>query len=229
MGHHRAARRGEGEIVPCTSPHTYVGRRVAGRPTAPAAAEASQPATVESVPTVSPAAELILDDAARASRSPQPLTAQPLTAQPVVAGGRRKAQRRTPRTTAARILPPTPVIVGVATLAVAFGGAASSAEVAAPDQSAVASTSTYTTHAPTALSGSDGVGSVDLLGRSGATVSRDSSRQALAAARGPSSSPLPSSRRRSATPRWRRSRPRPSSRPRRSRATSGSSRWWATA
>ena len=164
MGNHRAARRGHRETAPSATAQTYVGRRVAGRSTHSTTGLPVEGAAQQAGPTTT----LILDEVARTQPAP-------------AVGGRRKAQRRTPAAAAARILPPTPVLVGVATLAVAFGGAATNAEVASTGQAAAASTpSVRTAQAANALGGSDGGGTVDLLGRKNATLSRDSSRQALA-------------------------------------------------
>ncbi len=159
-GQRRAPRRGpsapaDTAAVPATP---YAGRRVAGRTALPPTDAA--PSTV--------AATL---DAA--------------TPSPVVVGGRRRAPRGSRGThPAVRALRPRPVLVGVAALAVAFGGAASSATPEQVRLTAAGGETTRGVHAPSALGGSTGSGSVDVLGRGAATVSRDSSRQALAAASG---------------------------------------------
>ncbi len=75
-----------------------------------------------------------------------------------------------------RLLPAGPAVVGVATLAVAFGGAAMSSTGASQQATQPAPTSTV--GAATALGGTDGSAVAD-LGARGQTVSRDSSRDAL--------------------------------------------------
>jgi len=94
-------------------------------------------------------------------------------ATPRPAGGRRRAVKHVgARGALLKGVPSTPVLLGVATLAVAVGGAISSA---APD---LASNAPARYSAASALTGASGTGSVNTLERQ-TTVSRDSRRQAL--------------------------------------------------
>lgn len=171
MGHHRGERRAprRGEITDESSASpTYVGRRVAGRT---GSAE---------LPVELPAELPVLSEA---PASVAPIT--PVTPMVVTAAGRRRAARgRRLSHPLVRALRPRPVIIGVATLAVAFGGAASSASHDGPDDAGTLTSSSRTVQAPTALGGTSGGGAVSARDRQTPTVSRDSSRQALQAASG---------------------------------------------
>ncbi|VXB03286.1 M23 family metallopeptidase [Nocardioides sp. AX2bis] len=178
MGHHRGERRAprRGETADESSASsTYVGRRVAGRTTATGPVELPAEVPVLSE-TVSPVTLPVAPVARIAPVAPLVVTA----------AGRRRAARGERRShPLVRALRPRPVIIGVATLAVAFGGAASSASQGGTDDAATTtSASSRTVQAPTALGGSSGVGAVSSGDRTTATVSRDSSRQALQAASG---------------------------------------------
>ncbi len=165
MGNHRADRRPTGRrpSVTTSTPSSeaanpevtrYVGRRIATTP-------------VTLAPAVSVTAPLpIVVDVVDSSDAPAPRPA----------GGRRRAVARDgSRGRRVKGLPPTPVLLGIATLAVAVGGAITSAspELASSDPSRFA-----VVNAASALSGASGTGSVDTSERR-ATVSRDSRQQAL--------------------------------------------------
>ncbi len=135
---------------------TYVGRRVAGRDDAPTPFEA----TIRVVePLVVPPSTLIELDTADSI----PRVATP---------GKRKAVKHAgSRGSLFKGLPSPPVLLGVASLAVAVGGALTSADADLADH-----TPKYT--AASALGGEAGVSSVNLMDR-GNSVSRDSRRDAL--------------------------------------------------
>ena len=158
MGSHRADRSGShrrpsetpgsraAEAQAATDgPSTYVGRRVA-RPTVEAVA-------VEPAPT----AEIPVVPAATTPRPP---------------GSRKAVKHAGSRGPLFKGVPSAPLLVGVATLAVAVAGALSSA---GPD---LASAGDAGVRQASALSGASGTGSV-FLGDRQQQVSRDSSRQAL--------------------------------------------------
>ncbi|WP_324502847.1 M23 family metallopeptidase [Nocardioides sp.] len=96
----------------------------------------------------------------------------------VTAGKRKAARHAGSRGPLFRTLPPAPVLAGVATLAVAVGGAVSSGG-AADVLTTAASPATAPVHA-NALSGSSKVSQASLLVGRSAVVSRDSSRDTLA-------------------------------------------------
>ena len=146
MGSHRADRRGPIRRPSRTSSDSkYVGRRVAGREPVPTPIEIN------------------------------PLIAAPAVDRPVITttpGKRKAVKHAAPRGPLFKGMPSQPVLLGVATLAVAVTGT-------------VASAGTDLDHSPapkfnaaSALSGDSGVGTVNLEGRN-PPVSRDSSRQAL--------------------------------------------------
>ncbi|GAA3817542.1 M23 family metallopeptidase [Nocardioides panacisoli] len=148
------------------TPSTYVGRRAA-RPaedTAPALVATSEPlpflSTVE-LPTLS-----TLSTSIRSTTDLRP--AQP---------GKRRAVKAPTRRGALRVLPPVPVLAGVATLAIAIGGVVTSAG----DAQLAASSPRMSI--PNAATGQFGSGTYDALGRS-PVVSRDSDRDALGDATG---------------------------------------------
>jgi murein DD-endopeptidase MepM/ murein hydrolase activator NlpD len=93
------------------------------------------------------------------------------------AAGRRKAPRRgASRGSLLRGLPSTPILLGVAALAVSAGGAVTAA---GPEIANAAVSHPRPSHA-SALSGASGVSRADLLDARTAAVSRDSRRDALA-------------------------------------------------
>ncbi|GEP36673.1 hypothetical protein NPS01_03360 [Nocardioides psychrotolerans] len=133
----------------------YLGRRIAMRP-------------VTVAPAVAVTAPLpILLDVVDSSDRPAPA---------VTAAGKRRAVRHAAgrRNPLLKGVPSAPVLLGIATLAVAVGGAVSSA--GGPD---LASNVPAQLSAASALSGASGTGSVSTLERE-VTVSRDSRQQALA-------------------------------------------------
>lgn len=98
------------------------------------------------------------------------------TAPPRAAAGRRKATRHaSPRGSLVRALPSAPVLAGVATLAVAVGGAVSSGA----DVDVVAPLARTTPAQASALTGSSGVSETSLLVGREPQVSRDSERDSL--------------------------------------------------
>jgi biotin carboxyl carrier protein len=172
MGSHRADRSGSrrrpsgtpgshSAAAPAVvdGPSTYVGRRVARpvegtAPTAPAELRTRVLAAVAAAPTVE-----------------TPVVAAPIT--PRAPGCRKAVKHVGSRGPLYKGLPSAPLLVGVATLAVAVGGALSSA---GPDLAASADTGV---RQASALSGASGTGSV-FLGDREQQVSRDSRRDALA-------------------------------------------------
>lgn len=177
MGSHRAERR------PSRRPErpdtSYVGRRVAvGQTSAPVTADPSvadrqvdQPVEILPAVTLPPVTVEIpvfgVDTTAGTLRPAVP--------------GKRRAVKPAPRTRnpLIRVLPSMPVAVGVATLAVAVGGALSSA-----DQPQLVDTAADRVAAPNAASGLIGTGSYDAVGRT-QSLSRDSQRDALEDATSP--------------------------------------------
>lgn len=150
MGNHRAERsttsRGPSETPTETGSTAYVGRRVAGRTETPVA-----PAIV--VPAV----------AARVAHDPDATTQLPRVTAP---GKRRAVKHSGSRGPLFKGVPSAPLLLGVATLAIAVGGTLMAGTDAQP-------ASAHSTVRPaTALSGSSGVGNVDTL-RSTGDVSRD--------------------------------------------------------
>ena len=184
MGNHRGERRApqrDETTTASSASSTYVGRRVAGRPTA--ATQVDLPAEVSVLTeVVSPVALPVALPVAVAAPLTAPVAVAPVA---VSAAGRRRAARGERRHhPLVRALRPRPLVVGVATLAVAFGGAASSASQDGTAEQATLVSSSRIVQAPTALGGSSGSGLVSADDRSAATVSRDSSRQTLQAASG---------------------------------------------
>jgi biotin carboxyl carrier protein len=157
MGNHRADRRGPIRRPSRTSKSSkYAGRRVAGRDAEPTPIEA----TIRVVEPLVVSAPSLYDLDTTAS-IPQ-----------VATPGKRKAVRHAgPRGPLFKGLPSPPVLLGVASLAVAVGGALTST---GPDLAG----HTPTFHAASALGGETGVGSVNLMERR-KQVSRDSRRDAL--------------------------------------------------
>lgn len=172
MGSHRAER--PNATPPRSDRRTpdYVGRRVAGRETTPAPATATPyvgrrvaqpiaqaveqpaPVLVGEIPSLS-----TFTDSTTSLRPAQP--------------GKRRAVKTTGRAKGPlRMLPPVPVLAGVATLAIAVGGVVTSADTAE-----LAANSPRMS-VPNAATGAFGSGVYDALGRS-PVVSRDSDRQAL--------------------------------------------------
>ncbi|MDP2772725.1 MAG: M23 family metallopeptidase [Nocardioides sp.] len=159
MGSHRADRRGPRRRPSETPVAPYAGRRVATQSVpvvAPAVAPADAPA-VAVAPTVEVAPAVRLT---------------PAPGSPTAAGKRRAVKHAGSRGSLFKTLPSAPVLVGVATLAVAIGGAVTSAN---PD---LAASGGSTVRQASALSGASGIGSVN-PDRS-VNVSRDSRRDALA-------------------------------------------------
>ncbi len=104
----------------------------------------------------------------------------PLTPAPPVSAGKRKAVKHVgPRGPLFRGLPSPPLLVGVAVLALAVGGAVVSAE---PQPTLVSGDQARGVAPVSAMSGSTGSGRVTAVGDRNRPVSRDSSRQALAEA-----------------------------------------------
>ena len=171
MGNHRGDRRGP-RRSPSVTPRktTYSGRRVAGR--APGDDPPADPPVEALVAVEETAPAVIFEVEATHHFTDHEVTAElPLGK---AAPGRRKAIRHAgSRGPLFKGLPSPPVLLGVATLAIAAGGAIFSA---APE---------LTGHEPTsfqqasALSGSSGVAAVTALSDRGRPVSRDSQRDAL--------------------------------------------------
>jgi murein DD-endopeptidase MepM/ murein hydrolase activator NlpD len=158
MGNHRAARRATSRPSSERRPaEEYVGRRVAGRETAPqvaarAAAPELPPATVELPVTV-------FSDTTTGSL------------RPAVPGKRRATKAQRPPLL--RALPSMPVVVGIAALAVSAGGV-----LTTNNPQLVGSDVPPRMSAPNAASGEIGTGVYDAVGRS-PVLSRDSDRDAL--------------------------------------------------
>ncbi len=214
MPHHRGDRRGPRRDERST-PHdpTYVGRRAAR----PVPAEAPVPTPVVFNHQATP---VVLEIEVSPALS-EDLTAElPLT--PAPAGKRKAVKHAGSRGPLFRGLPSPPLLVGVTVLALAVGGAVASAD----DQPVVAGGDQVRAFAPvSAMTGSTGSGRVTSVSERNRPVSRDSSRQALAAGQPtPTSSRRPRSRPSSATPRWASSPPPPRTRLPSSPPTSGSSR-----
>jgi hypothetical protein len=159
MGNHRADRRGQVRGPSRTSKDSkYAGRRVAGRDSSSSGFDAT--IRVVGPPlVVPPTTRHELDTTASIPKVP----ASP---------GKRKAVKHAgSRGPLFKGLPSPPVLLGVATLAVAVGGTVTSAtDLAGHVESKVPAAS--------ALSGDSGVGAVSLSGRD-SQVSRDSRRDAL--------------------------------------------------
>lgn len=156
MGNHRADRRGPRRRPSETPVASYAGRRVA----------------TQSVPVVAPTVAPLAAPVVVAVAAPTvELTLSPSA--PSTAGKRRAVKHAGSRGSLFKALPSAPVLVGVATLAVAVGGAVTTS--ANPDLTASGGS---TVRQASALSGASGTGSVN-LDRS-VNVSRDSRRDALA-------------------------------------------------
>lgn len=156
MGSHRADRSGPRRRPSETPVAPYVGRRIAAPP---ASAVVTEAVVVEVSAPV-----------------PAPATLTPATSAVVcatAAGKRRAVKHAGSRGSLFKALPSAPVLVGVATLAIAVTGAITSVQ---PD---LAVTGGSSVRQASALSGASGTGSVNLSDR-GVNVSRDSSRDALA-------------------------------------------------
>jgi murein DD-endopeptidase MepM/ murein hydrolase activator NlpD len=160
MGSHRAERRSPVRRPSKTTADTkYVGRRVAGR--------ASDPAEVPT--TLRVAEPLVVSDVAAVRHQLETTGSLPVVSAP----GKRKAVKHAgSRGPLFKGLPSPPVLLGVATLAVAVGGTVTSAGAGLADHMEPK----Y--NAASALSGDSGIGAVDLTDR-GPQVSRDSRRDAL--------------------------------------------------
>jgi len=161
MGSHRADRRGPVRGPSTTSKDTkYVGRRVAGRDSEPAAADtALRSAEPHVVPDIA-----ALRHELETTGSIPVVSSTP---------GKRKAVKHAgSRGPLFKGLPSPPLMLGVATLAVAVGGTVTSAGAD------LAGSMEPKYNAASALSGDSGVGAVNLLDRD-PQVSRDSRRDAL--------------------------------------------------
>ena len=178
MGNHRAARRSTLRR-PSGTPRAerYVGRRIAGReestPSLTAASAVSESVSQRQADRITPPAPApaVQLDATHTFHDFDTTASIPLVAAP----GKRKAVKHAgSRGPLFKALPSPPVLVGVASLAVAVGGAVTSA---GPDLAG--HTLTPKLSAASALRGDSGVASVNLLERDGQTVSRDSRRDAL--------------------------------------------------
>lgn len=176
MGSHRADRRGPiRRPSRSTKNSKHAGRRVAGRESAPVTAEAPLQSTAEPTPEAAhqPAAApppLAVHDRTHPFNDFDTTASMPLVA---AAPGKRKAVKHAgPRGPLFKGLPSPPVLLGVATLAVAVGGAVTSTDAD------LAGNMKPKFSAASALNGDSGVGSVNLMDR-GQQVSRDSRRDAL--------------------------------------------------
>ena len=189
MGNHRAERRGPGRRPSDPRPDsTYVGRRAA-RPSAPAAEQPVESSATHYFGDLDHTAEIPL------ARAQTP--------------GRRKAVKHAgSRGPLFRGLPSPPVLLGLATMAVAVGGVVWSPTGAEP---VLAGSDVSTVRPATALSGSGGVATV---GDVRATISRSGSDRTLAQASDAELVEAASRRSRSATPPWASWPTRPRSRPR---------------
>lgn len=173
MGSHRAERPAtrRRSSTPDTSPtSTYVGRRIARpEPAAPAPVVSAEtievaPPTVEvAPPTVTELPAITVELAA--------ITESSGSLRPAVPGKRRAVKASGKPKGPLRLLPSTPVLAGVATLAIAAGGAVTTS--VGPDLVASAPRMAV----PNAQTGSFGSGTYDALGRT--VLSRDSQRDAL--------------------------------------------------
>ncbi len=163
MGSHRADRRG-----PVRRPSETPGpRRVGSDTVAPDASPYVGRRAAQPVPVV-------LDTTHR-FHDAEPTAELPLVKAPASPGGKRKAVKHAgSRGSLFKGVPSAPVLVGVATLAVAVGGAVHSA---APQTDLAANANRV--QAASALTGATGTGSVNVLDRTD-RVSRDSQRDALA-------------------------------------------------
>jgi murein DD-endopeptidase MepM/ murein hydrolase activator NlpD len=162
MGNHRADRRGPIRRPSTVSkdPSKYVGRRVAGRE------------SVDSDPTpLELAGERAVLRTTLALHQAETTTSLPAVAA-TTPGKRRAVKHATPRGPLFKGLPSQPVLLGVATLAVAVTGTVTSAGAD------LSSSPEAKYNAASALTGDSGVGTVSLNDR-GAQVSRDSRREAL--------------------------------------------------
>ena len=177
MGNHRADRRGPkrrpSRALKDTKDAKYAGRRVAGRAAASADVETSlrvaEPAVEPVVETVAPAVPRPRAESTLAAHEAETTASIPAVG---AAPGKRKAVKHAgSRGPLFKGLPSPPVLLGVATLAVAVGGVVTSTtpDLAGHD-------ARY--NAASAMSGEAGVGSVDLMERD-PQVSRDSRRDAL--------------------------------------------------
>jgi len=158
MANHRAGRRAATRPRSERAHTPYVGKRVAGRePAAPVvpAVDPITPSVVERVPVLPTASPT--DTSSTASLRP-------------AVPGKRKAVKKP--TSPLRRIPSAPVLVGVATLAVAAGGVLSS-----PGHELASGSDTRIT-APNALTGTSASSVYSSVGRT-PTISRDSQRDAL--------------------------------------------------
>ncbi len=160
MGHHRAERhdrRSRPSETPAPAAGSYVGRRVA-RPVV------AEPATT--APSIVAALEPIV-------------TLEPVVAPTPAAPGKRRAVKHAePRGHRLRRLPSPPLLLGVATLAIAVVGTLASgttAPVATSGESQLVAQAQV--RPPSALSGESGTASINTV--RGRELSRDSDRQAL--------------------------------------------------
>jgi hypothetical protein len=174
----RAARRSEESLGNPTRPEQYVGRRIAPKSAQKArhtpvrmeiSSRLESPRT-EAAPTVSSASRHT------ASRPPSHAADAPKRAAQRPPGRRSASRRRL-----FRGLPSAPVLMGIAALCISVGGALQAVHPGL----AGASGADHLVPA-SALSGSSAVSSASLLGGRTGTLSRDSSRQTLAAAFGTS-------------------------------------------
>ena len=174
MGNHRADRRGPKRRPSNPQKDTkYAGRRVAGRTSAPASVDTSLRIVEPVEPvveTAAPVEPLLMSESTLAAHEAETTASIPAVGP---APGKRKAVRHAgSRGPLFKALPPVPVLLGVASLAVAVGGVVTSTTT--PDLAGHESR----LNAASAMSGEAGVGSVNLMERS-PQVSRDSRRDAL--------------------------------------------------
>ncbi len=164
MGNHRGDRRGPRRSHSVTPRKTtYTGRRVAGRAPADELVEAPLPVAAPAV--------IFEVEATHHFNDHEPTVELPLEKH--TPGKRRASRHHGARGPLFKGLPSPPVLLGVATLAIAAGGAIFSAgpQLAGHEPTSFQQAS--------ALSGSSGAGSVSALSDRGRPVSRDSQRDAL--------------------------------------------------
>ena len=159
MGNHRGARRATSRRRSEAPAQGYVGRRVAGRSTRAGSSHTPAVETAELSPVTAEIPVALFDETTTGSL------------RPAVPGKRRAA--KAPRTPLLRVLPPMPVVAGVALLAVSAGGVLST-----NGTQLVGNDGPQRIAAPNAASGEIGGGTYDVLGRT-PVVSRDSDRDAL--------------------------------------------------
>ncbi|MGA8257994.1 MAG: M23 family metallopeptidase [Nocardioides sp.] len=170
MGNHRAERRVTRRASSDPRPDSYVGRRVTGRIDDQIQVDA--PIITASTFSISDSLADQLQTSGTFHFSDLDVTAELPLAPPATAAGKRKAVKHAgSRGPLFKGLPSAPVLLGVATLAVAIGGAITST---GPD---LVSSPGEQLRPASAMSGASGIANVNTL--RGQTVSRDAARGAV--------------------------------------------------